>query len=156
MDNIIYNFCCSDDTKYVNTLLSNFDDIDILYKNGILFDIAIGNKNTEICKSLLEYFEEKQFAVKNDRYEKAKEKLIEILENAIDDLDIPLEMKEVLSPYINFDNSFDEDRLNNLSLDEFIVPYEYEEEKEITLAGEKTKSTDSDDHANTSTEYFLD
>jgi hypothetical protein len=134
-NSVIYNFCCSNDTKYVKILLSNFDDIDVFYKNGILFDIAISNNNIKICEALFEYFETKQFSIKNTDYDKAKEKLTEILENAIDGIDLSTEMQEVLRPYVNFDNSF-EDRLNDSLLNEIDLPVEREDGNNTILTEE--------------------
>lgn len=108
----LYNFCGWNDTKKVQELLNLFDDIDILYENGAFFDFAISKGNVEICKALITYFEDKQFPIKNTKYEEAKTKLIEILENATDSVALPTEMKEILSPYIDFEGS-EHDTLND-------------------------------------------
>ena len=122
----LYSYCRWNDTEEVINILQQSSDIDILYENGRLFDFALSENNYEICKSLLEYFENKQFPFKNKDYEEAKEKLTEILENAIDGIDLSPEMQEVLRSYVNFDNSF-EDRLNDSFLNEIDLPVERED-----------------------------
>ncbi len=124
----LYDFCRWDDTKRVQELLDLFDDIDILYENGAFFDFAISKENIEICKVLLDYFEIKQFPIKNTEYKEAKNKLIEILENATDSIELSIEMKNILSPYINFECSED-NRLNDSFFNDYHLqdqPY-YEE-----------------------------
>ena len=108
----LYDFCRWNETERVVRILNNFKDIDVLYENGSFFDFAISKNNSEICKALLDYFENKQFPVKNVQYQEEKSKLIEILENATDSVELSIEMKNILSPYINFESSED-DRLND-------------------------------------------
>jgi hypothetical protein len=110
-------------------LLEIFDNIDILYENGIFFNFAISKGNVEICKALITYFEDKQFPTKSTEYQEAKDKLIEILENATDSVELSIEMKNILSSYINFEFSED-DRLNDSFFNDYHLqdqPY-YEEE----------------------------
>ena len=61
----LYDFCRWNETERVVRILNNFKDIDVLYENGSFFDFAISKNNSEICKALLDYFENKQFPVKN-------------------------------------------------------------------------------------------
>jgi hypothetical protein len=128
----LYNFCGWNDTKRVQQLLDTFDDIDILYENGSFFDFAISKGNVEICKALITYFENKQFPTKNTEYQEAKDKLIEILENATDSVDLSLEMKVVLTPYVNFESSED-DRLNDSFLDEIDIAFNNSDEISFNL-----------------------
>lgn len=121
----LYNFCCANETRYALIILDSFNDIDVLYKEGVFFDLAVANKNISICKALLNYFETTQFPVKNQRYEEAKEKLTEVLENATDGIELSKEMKEVLAPYIDFEDSIDE-RLNDSFLEDITIPFENE------------------------------
>lgn len=124
----LYNFCIWNDTKTVLELLCTFDDINILYENGAFFNSTISKNNFEICEKLLDYFENKQFSSKNIEYEEAKNKLIEILENATDSIELSIEMKNILSPYINFECSED-NRLNDSFFNDYHLqdqPY-YEE-----------------------------
>ena len=125
----LYDFCRWNETERVVRILNNFKDIDVLYENGSFFDFAISKNNSEICKALLDYFENKQFPVKNVQYQEEKSKLIEILENATDSVELSIEMKNILSPYINFESSED-DRLNDSFFNDYHLqdqPY-YEEE----------------------------
>ena len=122
MNSLIRDFCCADDTNSVKQLLEIFDNIDILYENGIFFDFAISKENVEICKALITYFEDKQFPTKSTEYQEAKDKLIEILENATDSVDLSPEMKQILTPYIDFEGS-DHDTLNDSVLDDYKVAF---------------------------------
>lgn len=131
----LYDFCRWNETQYVKSILTKSNDLDVLHEDGILFRFAISKGNVEICKSLLEYFENKQFPLKNKDYEEVKEKLTEILENAIDEVELSPEMQEVLRPYVNFDNSF-EDRLNDSFLNEIDLPIEREDGNNTILTEE--------------------
>ena len=111
-NNSLYTFFCSNNSSNILFSLKEFDGIDVLYQNGFFFSCAISKGNVEICKALITYFEDKQFPIKNTKYEEAKTKLIEILENATDSVDLPTEMKEILSPYIDFEGS-EHDTLND-------------------------------------------
>lgn len=123
----LYNFCGWNDTKRAQELLDLFDDIDILYENGVFFDLAISKGNVEICKSLLNYFENKQFPTKNTEYQEAREKLVEILENATDSIELSPEIKEVLSPYIDFENSEHNTLNDSFSNLENLLVFNYDE-----------------------------
>jgi len=127
MNSLIRDFCSADDANSVKQLLDIFDNIDILYEEGIFFDLVIPKGNVEICKSLLNYFETKQFPTKNTEYHEAREKLVEILENATDSVELSPEIKEILSPYIDFENS-EHDTLNDSfsNLEDLLV-FNYDE-----------------------------
>ncbi len=113
----LYDYCRWNDSENVKNLLNKFSDfIDVLDDRGIFLRLAISGDNLEMLRSLLTYFEEKQFPRKNTEYEEAKNKLIEILENATDSVDLSPEMKQVLSPYIDFEGS-EHDTLNDSFLD---------------------------------------
>lgn len=143
MNNLLKDFCRNNDLSSVKEILNASNSLDVLTNNGDCFRFAISKKNTEICRALLEYFENKQFTVKNNLYENAKEKLIEILENAIEGIDISSEMQDALRPYINFDNSF-EDRLNDSLLEEITLPFENNDlnrQDEMHTAGEGSTHT---------------
>jgi hypothetical protein len=125
----LYNFCIWNDTKTILELLYTFDDINVLYENGSFFYSAISKENIEVCKALLDYFENKQFRIKDVQYQEERSKLIEILENATDSVELSIEMKNILSSYINFESSED-DRLNDSFFNDYHLqdqPY-YEEE----------------------------
>ena len=76
----VYNFCCWDEVDSVLTLLDSFDDIDILYKDGAIIRTAMAKNQVTILRAALDYFENKQFPIKDDKYEEASRKLMEILD----------------------------------------------------------------------------
>jgi hypothetical protein len=101
----LYNYCSLNNfDKAKSVLTKDLGNIDVMYKNGALFEFSIIKNSTEMLKALLTYFEEKQFPIKNSEYQEAREKLIKILENSIS-VELSLEMKKILSPYIDFEDS---------------------------------------------------
>ncbi len=121
INSTIRDFCCANNTQMVKQLLDTFDDIDVLYKNGTFFDFAITKGNVEICKSLIEYFEQKQYPIKNSNYESAKVELIEILTNATDGIKLSIEMKGILSEYIELEASYSDSLDNENYLSGFVI-----------------------------------
>jgi hypothetical protein len=77
----LYHYCRRNFTEKAIDILEKSKDIDILYEEGIFFRFAISKGNVEICKSLLEYFENKQFPLKNKDYEEVKEKVMGTLKD---------------------------------------------------------------------------
>lgn len=122
-NNNLYTFFCTDNTNNIKKTLELFDEIDVLYENGIFFNFAISKNNVYICNTLFNYFENIQFPIKNKNYEKAKVNLIKILENITSEMDLLPEMKKILSTYIYFEDSIDIDRLNDFDELDFIIPY---------------------------------
>jgi len=104
-NNNLYTFFCTNNTINIKKTLELFSEIDVLYEEGIFFNFAISKGNVDVCKALLNYFENKQFPVKSENYKEAKEKLIEILENITNEMELSSEMKEILLPYVDFEGS---------------------------------------------------
>ena len=102
------------DISLILTKLKEFKYFDVLYDEGRFFSLAIEKNYCEIVKSLIQYFETKQFPIKNNEYSEAKEKLKEILEDATDSIETSAEMKQVLSPYLDFEGDLD-NRLQEFS-----------------------------------------
>ena len=139
INKILYNNFCWNEQKEVIKILSTCSNIDVFYKNGIFFEFALSKGNIDICNALLNYFENKQFPIKNKAYEEGKTKLTEILENITDEMKLTSEMKKVLSPYIDFEDSvdsrehdFDEVDLQFLQLP---ISFENDQNHEITTSG---------------------
>jgi hypothetical protein len=103
----LYTFCCQNNTYNTELMLKTFKELDVLYEEGSFFNFAISKNNIEICKALLDYFENKQFPIKDAKYEEGKNKLKEILENATDSIELSSEMKHELSPYLDFEGDLD-------------------------------------------------
>lgn len=123
----------------VQEILNNNKNLDVMFEDGVLFQMSIDNGSSDILKIFLKYFENTQYPIKDQVYKGAKEKLTGILESAIDGIELSKEMKEVLAPYIDFEDSIDE-RLNDSFLNEITIPFENETlnratEEEINLAG---------------------
>jgi len=101
----------------VKDILSQNKDLDLLHKNGKFFKMAIESNSTDITEILLEYFINNQLSnydSKSIEYYNLKKQLIEVIEVAIDEVDLLPEMKKVLSTYIDFEGS----EHNSSSLDE--------------------------------------
>ena len=82
-NDILYNYCCWNDTNQIIKILDKYnkdsDEINILYENGAFLNSSISKNNFEMCKSLLDFFENKQFPIKDVQYQEERSKLIEIL-----------------------------------------------------------------------------
>lgn len=117
---------------FVQDVLLHNKDLDLLYRNGKFFNMAIENNCTDISEALLEYFKKNQlgkYDSKSEEYDNLKSRLVEVIEIAIDEVNLSSEMKKVLSPYINFEGS-DTDTINDF-LDN------YQENPDIYLSTEK-------------------
>ena len=113
----LYHYCRRNYTEKIIETLKEGKDINVLYQEGIFFRFAIKDNNLETCSALLTYFEQKQFPNKDDKYLEARDQLQEVLENAICEREISKEMKQVLSPYLNFEDEVDS-RLQEFSEEE--------------------------------------
>lgn len=100
--------------ELVEDILRKNIDLDLTYNEGELFTLAVENNCVEITKKLLSYVNDNQLAKYNSgstEYLLLKNKLRDILETAIEDIEVSQEMKEVLSLYINFEGSENNDDL---------------------------------------------
>lgn len=99
----------------VKDILSSNNNLDVLHGKGTFFIRSIENNNIKIVEALLEYFEKNQLSKYDSRsieYYNLKTQLIEIIDIAIDEVNLSSEMKEILSPYIDFEGS-EHDTLND-------------------------------------------
>jgi len=111
----------------VMNILNN-KGIDVTYNEGEFFILAIKNNSTNIVKSLLDYFKKSQLtSYDTSRVENMSRedqlltsKVRNVLDIAIQDVDLSQEMKEILSPYIDFEGS-EHDTLNDSFSDEYIT-----------------------------------
>ena len=150
INKLLYNNFCWNEEKEVIKILDTYNGIDVFYKNGKFFEFAISKGNVDVCKALVNYFENKQFPEKNREYEEAKGKLIEILENITSNMDISSEMQKVLSPYIDFEENIDIARLSDFDEFDFNIPisFKYEENKEVEIIGGTIESNNHIEHSN--------
>lgn len=92
---------CSNNLRSVSYTLLNNKNLDLLYKEGKLFDFTISKDNPDTLKLLLNYFEDVQYPDHGSKeYEDARDELCKILEKAIEDIKLTREMKDVLYPYV--------------------------------------------------------
>ena len=130
LDNQLSDFCRWNDSILVEKFLNDFKNLNVLHENGEMFRFAISKNNLEICNNLLRYFNSVQFLTKdNSEYQNQKNKLCEVLEEAVEMYDISEEMKNILSPYVDFESSED-NRLNDSLFEDYHLqdqPY-YEED----------------------------
>ncbi len=136
INKILYNNFCWNEQKEVIKILNTYDNIDVFYKNGIFFEFALSKGNVDICNALLNYFENKQFPIKNKAYKEEKDKLVEILENITSEMKLTSEIKKVLSPYIDFEGSVDsrEHDFDDFDL-QLPISFEHDQNYEITTSG---------------------
>ena len=130
--------------KFVQDILSKNRDLDLLYKNGRFFKMAIENNQIDITEMLLEYFKDNQLSRYNnnsEEYNNLENQLIEVIEVVIDEVELLHEMKKILSPYIDFEDSIDS---KEHDFDEFNFPddefdLENEQDLKITASGQITE-----------------
>ena len=96
-------YCCWSDEEGAIRMLEMFDDIDVLYGEPETIRIIIANDQVRLLRVALDYFEHKQFPVKDEKYQEASEKLKEILEDATDGTGIAPEIKALISEYTGSD-----------------------------------------------------
>jgi hypothetical protein len=104
----------------LNTLNKN-SDLDLTYKEGKLFIMAVEDNNVKLVKPLLDYFKDNQLAnYKDDSvdYLLLKSKMRGILEIAIEDVSLSEDMKAIISPYIDLEGS-ERSSVNNDDIQEF-------------------------------------
>jgi len=115
----------------VMSVLNNNKEIDVTYNEGEFFIISIKQNSTGIVKALLDYFKQNQLSSHsiNKVEDMPKEdqllmlKIRNILDVATQDVDLSQEMKEVLSPYIDFEGSENHDSfLEDENLDNNFIP----------------------------------
>ena len=111
----------------VMSILSNNKEIDVTYNEGEFFIIGIKQNSTDIVKALLDYFKQNQLT--NYGISKVEDmskedqlltiKIRNILDVATQDVELSREMKEILSPYIDFEGSehsnsiLEDDKIDN-------------------------------------------
>jgi hypothetical protein len=105
-DIILTSYCCSDENIKAKNLLQKYSDIDLTEDGGIYFRIAIKHKNPEMLNILLDYYEKTKMSENRDsiEYQTAKDKLQQILKDAVKSFDTSDEIQEILNRYIPQDN----------------------------------------------------
>lgn len=108
-------------------LRENKNDIDILYKDGVLLDLVISKNNPDMLKLLLECAED-------NKVEKAQ--LKEVLIDLTEGQDLSKKMQEILSPYIDFESSIDsrEHDFDHFDL-QLQISFDNVQNHEITTSG---------------------
>ena len=130
----------------VKKFLSKNDQLDITYKEGALFAVAIRNDKYEIVSLLLEYFNTKQLSdltIGAPKHNALKFKLKSSLDYALEQEELSPKMQEVLSSYIDFDDTGTENDLESLGADQHGISDESES---------KSGSASSDGHSNQSSD----
>ena len=94
--NLYSYFTLNDFEEVKQILMQHHKNIDIMYENGVFFELAIVKDRPEILEILLQH-------TNNENIDSSK--LVSILESIIEEVDLSPEMKEILSPYIDFEGS---------------------------------------------------
>jgi tetratricopeptide (TPR) repeat protein len=130
-NNLLYQFYCWEDKKSVYSMLEDYDDIDILDRNGTIIRLAISYNDVETLKAALDYFENRQFPNKDEKYIEANRKLIEIMEDAIDGEGPSPGIRAIIAEYQAIDvaplcdvyDSEDEEDVDELASMEYVGKY---------------------------------
>lgn len=110
---LVYYDCRSNNVDFVGGLLSEYkSQIDLLYKEGYAFNIAVGLKSPEILNMLLNFYEEVQIkGMEGNEKDIAYTKLRTVLRNAYEEDCGSHKIEEVLRKYIVLegDDSYDDE-----------------------------------------------
>lgn len=118
---LLSRYICRNDNKEVLALLENDTSLDVMHDEGTFFNMSIESGYTEIVQTLLDYFNKSQLAKYQNgstEYLLLKTKIRDILEIAIEDVNLSEEMKKVLSSYIDFEGS------EHGTIDDFLDDYQ--------------------------------
>lgn len=124
----------------VSNILNKNLDLDLTYNEGEFFTLAIESNSVEIIKTLLDYFNNNQlekYPSGSTEYLLLKNKIIDILDIAIEDVDLSEEMKQVLSPYMRIEDNENEGSSKSVCQEEDVQNH----------SGESTQVTLEDEHS---------
>jgi len=120
---LLSNYCRWNDNKSVMEVLNQNLDIDLTYNDNVYFRLAFKNNNVEMLNSLLDYYEKTQLQGDSNtlEYKVTKHKLQQVLQNAINSVDISKEMQIVLDKYLPKEEDSDQelDDLEDIQLPYF-------------------------------------
>lgn len=100
-DRLLYQFCCDQSESSSLDALSEFNDLNILSYDGSIIRTIVSNNQPRLLEAMLDYFEHKQFPVKNAEYRRAYQELMEILDEASSDS--TSDIKTIVSHYTGHD-----------------------------------------------------
>jgi hypothetical protein len=123
----LYNYIRRNDLKGVEDILYYNDRLDVVSEKKY-FNMAISNQNVQIVEVLINYFNNVQLVKhKHNQIEclLLKKQLHDVLEYAVEDVEISEEMKKLLSPYLEFGD--DNDCEYEKDVDEVLSDIEHEE-----------------------------
>ena len=125
--NLYSYFTLNDFEEVKQILIQQYQNIDIMYENGVFFELALVKDRPEILEILLQH-------IKDDNID--SDKLISTLETIVEGIELSPEMKKILSPYIDFEGSVDrrEHDFDNFDL-QLPISFENEQNHEITTSG---------------------
>lgn len=107
---------CRWDTPHllIEFLKDNAEDIDVTYDDGICFQIAIANSSISILDILIKHFEKTKLTgdKESSDYKASKQKISQILQNAIQSQDVSEEIRERLKDYIQPEDTVTDNTLD--------------------------------------------
>lgn len=128
-----------EDNNLVIKLLSLNKNLDVLHDNGSYFIRAIESNSYDIVNTLLKHFENNQLSKYEPRsyeYSCLKKKMFNIIESAIENVDLSVEIQKILTPYLP-----QEEEDYQLDLSDSLPPHSYEP-SEIMHIGEDSDYLD--------------
>jgi hypothetical protein len=102
LEKLIFSYCQDDDVEEVKSTLEKHPNIDIFYKDGMFFRLAVSNGSTKMLKLLIDYVEQSIFGkyeFGSVGYLLIKNHLVEVLEEQVDFEDLGNDMHKILEPY---------------------------------------------------------
>lgn len=97
----LYNYCVRDNVQGVKQLLTQEQEIDLTFSNGVYFKIAIKHENAKILRILLEHF------TKSNQDASSLNDLKQILSDIIQDHEVPSYIEDLVNDYITLDKDTD-------------------------------------------------
>ena len=99
---MLFSYCQDNDVEEAKAILEKNPNIDVFYKDGMLFRLAISNGSVEMLKLLIGYIEKSilgKYEFGSVDYLLIKNHLVEVLEEQIDFEDLRDDIHKVLEPY---------------------------------------------------------
>ena len=124
-EHALFQYCSWDLTDRAVEAICTDQNLDLTYEDGIYFKLAIKNKNNEILKALLEkyYYTKLQDTYCTD-YKISLNKLQDILVEASEICDIPLETQSLINEYIPKVSQTSLDKTDDILRKNYFTPYQ--------------------------------
>lgn len=105
-------YICLGWPKQVQNILDRDYSLDLMAYDGQFFNIAVEQKNCDVVKVLLDYFERRQltkFPAGSNEFLWLKKQMSDVIQVAIEDVELSKDMEELLNLYLPKEETTDYD-----------------------------------------------